>query len=140
VRFRRRVTLVHGDTDQVASGAGTYASRSLQLGGSALHQAALALRERARELAAGVLRVDEREVMLDRSTGRWHAGNDATTGLAWSDLAALHPGLSADGKYGSAPTVPFGAHLALSRSISTSARFPCAATSPWMTWDVWSTR
>jgi aerobic carbon-monoxide dehydrogenase large subunit len=108
-----RVTLVHGDTDQVASGVGTYASRSLQLGGSALHQAALALCEQARGFAAAALRVDERDVMLDRSTGRWLAGNDATTGLTWSDLAALHPGLSADGKYDSAPTVSFRAHLAL---------------------------
>jgi aerobic carbon-monoxide dehydrogenase large subunit len=107
------VTLVHGDTDRVASGVGTYASRSLQIGGSALHRAALALCEQARGFAAAALRVDEREVMLDRSTGRWHAGHAASTGLTWSALAALHPGLSADGKYDSDPTVPFGAHLAL---------------------------
>jgi carbon-monoxide dehydrogenase large subunit len=108
-----RVTLMHGDTDRVASGVGTYASRSLQLGGSALHQAAVALCEQARGFAAAALQADERDVTLDRSTGRWHAGNDATTGLTWRDLAALHPDLSADGKHDSDPTVPFGAHLAL---------------------------
>jgi carbon-monoxide dehydrogenase large subunit len=108
-----RVTLVHGDTDRVASGVGTYASRSLQIGGSALHRAALALCEQARGFAAAALQVDERDIRLDRSTGRWHPGGEASTGLTWSDLAALHPGLSADGKYDSDPTVPFGAHLAL---------------------------
>src|SRR5260370_11069997 len=35
-----QVTVVHGDTDAVPNGVGTYASRSLQLGGAAVHQAA----------------------------------------------------------------------------------------------------
>jgi carbon-monoxide dehydrogenase large subunit len=108
-----RIAVVHGDTDRVASGVGTYASRSLQVGGSALHQAALALCEQARGLAATALLVDEQDIMLDRSTGRWHARNDPTTSLTWADLAEVHAGLSADGKYDTAPTVPFGAHLAL---------------------------
>ncbi|HKR50145.1 MAG TPA: molybdopterin cofactor-binding domain-containing protein, partial [Pseudonocardiaceae bacterium] len=72
-----------------------------------------ALCEQARGFAAAALRVDERDIRLDRATGRWHPGNDSTTGLTWSDLAALHPGLSAHGKHDSDPTVPFGAHLAL---------------------------
>jgi aerobic carbon-monoxide dehydrogenase large subunit len=108
-----RISVVHGDTGRVASGVGTYASRSLQLGGSALHQAARALRERARELAAAALRIDEHDIVLDRSTGRWHPREAPTTNLTWRDLAEMHDGLSADGKYDSAPTVPFGAHLAL---------------------------
>jgi carbon-monoxide dehydrogenase large subunit len=108
-----RIRVVHGDTHRVASGVGTYASRSLQLGGSALHQAALALCERARGLAAAALLVDEQDIVLDRSTGRWHARDDPTTSLTWGNLADLHPGLGADGKYDTAPTVPFGTHLAL---------------------------
>jgi aerobic carbon-monoxide dehydrogenase large subunit len=108
-----RITVVHGDTDRVASGGGTSASRSLQIGGSALHQAARALCERARGLAADALRVDEQDIMLDRSTGRWNARNDPTAWLTWRDLAEMHGALSGDGKYDAAPTVPFGAHLAL---------------------------
>jgi carbon-monoxide dehydrogenase large subunit len=108
-----RITVVHGDTDRVASGGGTSASRSLQIGGSALHQAARALCEQARGLAAAALRVDEQDIMLDRSTGRWHARNDPTNSLTWGDLAEMQGGLSAEGKYDAAPTVPFGAHLAL---------------------------
>ncbi len=36
-----RITVRHGDTDVVPRGVGTYGSRSLQLGGSAVHQAAV---------------------------------------------------------------------------------------------------
>ena len=36
-----RITVRHGDTDEVPRGVGTYGSRSLQLGGSAVHQAAV---------------------------------------------------------------------------------------------------
>ncbi|MEZ5206233.1 MAG: molybdopterin cofactor-binding domain-containing protein [Acidimicrobiales bacterium] len=34
-----RVEVVHGDTAKVEAGVGTYGSRSLQVGGSALHRA-----------------------------------------------------------------------------------------------------
>jgi carbon-monoxide dehydrogenase large subunit len=108
-----RITVVHGDTGRIAGGVGTYASRSLQLGGSALHLAARALCDQARGLAATTLLVDEQDVALDRSTGRWHARDGSTAGLTWGDLAEAHGVLSADGKYDSAPTVPFGAHLAV---------------------------
>ena len=36
-----QITVIHGDTDQVPAGVGTFGSRSLQLGGAAVHQAAL---------------------------------------------------------------------------------------------------
>ena len=35
-----KVTVIHGDTDVIPEGVGTYASRSLQLGGVAVHKAA----------------------------------------------------------------------------------------------------
>ena len=35
-----KVTVIHGDTDLIPEGVGTYASRSLQLGGVAVHKAA----------------------------------------------------------------------------------------------------
>src|SRR3546814_3844404 len=50
-----RITIVHGDTDQVERGAGTMGSRSLQLGGSAIHEAAGEVIERALPIAARLL-------------------------------------------------------------------------------------
>ena len=40
-----KVTVVHGDTDLVPVGVGTYASRSLQLGGSAVYKAAVEVKD-----------------------------------------------------------------------------------------------
>ena len=48
-----QITVIHGDTDQVPRGVGTYGSRSLQLGGTAVHQAALEVKDQARAVAAG---------------------------------------------------------------------------------------
>src|SRR5438093_5485101 len=44
------ITVVHSDTDRVPSGQGTWGSRSLQAGGSAVYVQAQALLERARRL------------------------------------------------------------------------------------------
>lgn len=49
------IRFVQGDTDQVPFGRGTYASRSVMLGGAALKMAAEAVIEKARALAAHLL-------------------------------------------------------------------------------------
>lgn len=51
------VTVIEGDTDAVASGTGSFASRSLQIGGSALHIAAQRVKQCACETAADLLNV-----------------------------------------------------------------------------------
>jgi carbon-monoxide dehydrogenase large subunit len=53
------VRLVEGDTASVASGEGTFGSRSLQIGGSVLHRAALGVVEEARALVAASLGVPD---------------------------------------------------------------------------------
>jgi aerobic carbon-monoxide dehydrogenase large subunit len=47
-----RVRLVEADTDEVPEGHGSFASRSMQMGGAALYEAARELTDRAREWAA----------------------------------------------------------------------------------------
>jgi carbon-monoxide dehydrogenase large subunit len=108
-----RVVVVHGDTDLVEAGVGTFGSRSLQLGGSALQEAAVALCQQARLVAARALHVPEQDVELDRSSARWHSRHQPKAGFSWGELAGLHGVLSADGKFDSTTTVPFGAHLAV---------------------------
>jgi carbon-monoxide dehydrogenase large subunit len=117
-----RVVVVHGDTDLVASGAGTFGSRSLQLGGSALREAAVALCQQGRIVAARALGLPEHDVDLDRTSGRWHGRQEPHVGLAWGELATLHGALSADGKFDSTTTVPFGAHLAVVEVDSETGR------------------
>ncbi len=111
-----RITVRHGDTDEVPRGVGTYGSRSLQLGGSAVHQAAVEVREQARGLAAGLLEASEADLELDVSRGTWQVRGDPDTGLSWAAVAgqAGPEGLVADVDFKPASaTFPFGAHVAV---------------------------
>jgi carbon-monoxide dehydrogenase large subunit len=111
-----RITVRHGDTDEVPRGVGTYGSRSLQLGGSAVHQAAVEVREQARGLAAGLLEASEADLELDVSRGTWQVRGDPDTALSWAAVAgqAGPAGLVADVDFKPAsPTFPFGAHVAV---------------------------
>src|SRR6185312_12603852 len=54
-----RITVIHGDTDLIPVGVGTYGSRSLQLGGSAVHKAAIEVKDEARRHAAEMLEAAE---------------------------------------------------------------------------------
>ena len=53
-----QIRLVDGDTELVPRGGGTGGSRSLQLGGSAVHRATEALVDKAKKLAAHLLEAD----------------------------------------------------------------------------------
>ena len=111
-----RVTVRHGDTDELAEGVGTYGSRSLQLGGSALHNAAIEVKDRARELAAEEMEAHPDDLVLDVETGTWGVRGVPGRGVGWARLAerAGPGGLSADARFASAhSTFPFGAHVAV---------------------------
>jgi aerobic carbon-monoxide dehydrogenase large subunit len=111
-----KVTVIHGDTDLIPQGVGTYASRSLQLGGVAVHKAALDVKDQARRVAADMIEVAEADLELDTERGTWQVRGDPATGRTWADVAS-HAG--ADGLVatvehaGGAPTFPFGTHLAV---------------------------
>jgi carbon-monoxide dehydrogenase large subunit len=111
-----RVTVRHGDTDLIPAGIGTYGSRSLQLGGTAVHQAALDVKDQARTLAAGLIEASEADLMLDAGTGTWQVRGDPDTALSWAEVAghAGPTGLAADVSFkADQPTFPFGAHVAV---------------------------
>ena len=82
-----QVTVIHGDTDLVPVGVGTYASRSLQLGGSAVHKAAVEVKDEARRQAADMLEAAEADVVLDTATGLWQVRGDPDTALNWGQVA-----------------------------------------------------
>jgi carbon-monoxide dehydrogenase large subunit len=117
------VTVRHSDTLLVPRGEGTMGSRSLQVGGSAVLGASVALLDKARRLAAHLLAVSEDDVR--RFDGRIGTGEAGGLSLSWGELAAaaadasaLPPGMEA-GLRAQADfemedsTYPFGVHVAV---------------------------
>jgi carbon-monoxide dehydrogenase large subunit len=109
---------VWGDTDLVERGEGTMGSRSLQLGGSAVHQASVRLVDRARQLAADALEANPDDVILDRVEGRFHVAGTPAIGRTWSELSAAarddgNPLSVVTDFEAASATFPFGAHVAV---------------------------
>jgi carbon-monoxide dehydrogenase large subunit len=109
------IIVVHGDTDLVPIGTGTYASRSLQLGGAAVKLAAGDVKEQARGVAAAMLEASEADLELDTGLGVWQVRGDPASSRTWAEVAAHAgpQGLAADANFQSQPTFPFGTHLAV---------------------------
>jgi carbon-monoxide dehydrogenase large subunit len=116
------VRVVHGDTDVVPRGTGTFASRSLQLAGSAVQAAAAEVVDEARKVAADLLEAAVDDVVLDGALGRFHVAGTPAVGRSWAEVAAAAGG----GVEGDMPgflvhhdfatpqqTYPFGAHVAV---------------------------
>jgi aerobic carbon-monoxide dehydrogenase large subunit len=111
-----QITVIHGDTDLIPAGVGTYGSRSLQLGGSAVHKAAIEVKDEARRQAAEMLEAAEADVVLDTSTGLWQVRGDPDTALSWGQVAGHASGgtLVADVSFtADRPSFPFGTHVSV---------------------------
>ena len=111
-----KVEVIHGDTDLIPDGVGTYASRSLQLGGSAVHNAAIEVRDEAAKKAAELFEAAEADVELDTETGVWRTKGDPDKSLTWSQVAsAAEAGLIVANVRFTAdrPTFPFGTQLSV---------------------------
>ena len=120
----RVVRVTAGDTAAQPFGAGSWASRSTVVGGSAVHQAALAVRERALQLAARVLEAAEEDLDLADGLVSVH-GDPEMARLSLADIAQAaapasrylekgEPGLSARRRFEvSHMTYPYGVHAAV---------------------------
>jgi aerobic carbon-monoxide dehydrogenase large subunit len=112
-----KITVRHGDTDEVPKAIGTFGSRSLQLGGSAIAAAADQVIERARELAADILEASPDDVELNLNLGVWQVRGARSAGsVSWGQIAqqAGAEPLSADLWFADGtPTFPFGTHVAV---------------------------
>jgi carbon-monoxide dehydrogenase large subunit len=112
-----RITVLHGDTDLVARGGGTGGSRSLQLGGSAVHKGAIETVDKARELAGDLFEASATDIVLDKARGGFHVAGSPDELRSWAELAAsvdAANGLVVDTDFASAgATFPFGAHVAV---------------------------
>lgn len=116
------VDIIHGDTDQVAFGMGTYGSRSLSVGGSAIIKSIDKILEKGAKIAAHKLEAAEED--LDYAEGKWTVkGTDKSISFGDVSLTAyvphdypegLEPGLDFSSFYDPTNfTYPFGAHIAV---------------------------
>jgi carbon-monoxide dehydrogenase large subunit len=111
-----KIEVIHGDTDLIPDGVGTYASRSLQLGGSAVHNAAIEVKEEATRQAAALFEAAEADVVLDTDAGTWHIAGDPDKSLTWGQVAGHADGglIVANVRFtADRPTFPFGTHLSV---------------------------
>ncbi len=116
------VDIVHGDSDAVAFGMGTYGSRSLAVGGSAIVRSMDKIIEKGTKIAAHLLEANPDD--LEFANGKWTVkGTDKSVGFGDVSLTAyvphnypegLEPGLDFSSFYDPANfTYPFGAHIAI---------------------------
>ncbi len=116
-----QVEVVHGDTAQVPFGMGTYGSRSVAVGGSAIYEALQKIIKKGTKIAAHLMEASEADVVFE--DGRFTvAGTDKSLGLGDVSLAAyvphnypegLEPGLDETAFYDPKNfTFPAGAHVA----------------------------
>ncbi len=114
-----KVAVHKGDTDEVASGTGTYGSKSVQIGGTASRAAADTVVEQAKQLVARLPGGQSRGRRAGHGARplprRGHGGP-----LALLEELATRAGeddrmgeLKASSEWQGAPTFPFGTHVAL---------------------------
>jgi len=117
------IRVLHGDTALVPMGTGTFSSRSLIVGGTAILRAAERVVEKATRIAAHLLEVAEEDVRF--SGGRFAVAGAPGRGLslaevahaahvAWSLPEGIEPGLQESAVFDPPDwTYPFGTHAAV---------------------------
>jgi carbon-monoxide dehydrogenase large subunit len=104
------VTVIAGDTGEQPFGTGSWASRSTVVGGSAVHQAALAVREEALKLAADLLEAAQHD--LDVAGGTIRVRGDPGASVTLAEIARTTP-LTARRRFEvDHMTYPYGVHAA----------------------------
>jgi carbon-monoxide dehydrogenase large subunit len=117
-----QVEVMHGDTGQSPYGLGTYGSRSLAVGGTALHLTCGKVRDKARLVAAHLLECSADD--LEWEAGRWQVKGSPERAKTIQELAfaawagdsmptGVEPNLEATTFYDPPNfTFPFGSHIA----------------------------
>ncbi|MFI5281682.1 MAG: xanthine dehydrogenase family protein molybdopterin-binding subunit [Candidatus Dormibacterales bacterium] len=117
------IELRHGDTAEgPAFGYGTYGSRSLAVGGMAVHKASKKIVDKARKLAAHIFEAAEEDVVFDQ--GQFYVKGSPDKRKAMSEIAfasfgaglpeGMEHGLEAVAYYDPSNFVwPFGTHIAV---------------------------
>jgi carbon-monoxide dehydrogenase large subunit len=117
------IVVLHGDTAMVSHGVGTFGSRGMAVGGTAVFRAAEQVREKAKQIAAHMMDASEDDLELAGGQIRVKGSPDRSVG--WAEVAnvaysaiglppEMEPGLEAK-NYFDPPnfTFPFGTHAAV---------------------------
>jgi aerobic carbon-monoxide dehydrogenase large subunit len=115
------ITVLHGDTDIIPNGIGTFGSRSLSIGGSAVARAANTVRDRVLTIAAALLEAAPEDLVLSGGsvTVRGAPGRAVTLAQVVAadsveGSADRGPGITASTRFEAAGgMVPSGAHVAV---------------------------
>ncbi|MCS7312288.1 MAG: glyceraldehyde dehydrogenase subunit alpha [Acidobacteria bacterium] len=117
------IEVLHGDTDLIPMGWGTYGSRTTPVGGAAIAVACQRILAKARQIAAHLLEAAEDD--LEFENGRFYVKGSPDKAktiqdialaahLAWSLPSGVEPGLEAQAFYDPPNfTYPFGAHVCI---------------------------
>jgi carbon-monoxide dehydrogenase large subunit len=118
------VDIVHGDTDRVQYGVGTYGSRSAAIGGSALVRSADKIKEKLKKIAAHQLEASFEDMVYDEDEGTISVAGSPGMVKTFAELAfasvlannlpeGVEPGLEESTFYDPANfTFPASAHVA----------------------------
>ena len=106
------VRVVESDTGSVSSGRGTFGSRSMQLGGSAVRGACIALIGKAREEAARRLEASAEDIVRFED-GRFGVSGVPGSALSWAQLAAEVELVAEEEFTQEDQSFPFGCHVAV---------------------------
>jgi carbon-monoxide dehydrogenase large subunit len=117
------IEIIHGDTDQVQFGVGTFGSRSAAVGGSAIHYGVEKVKDKAKRLAAHMLEAAEADMVYE--DGRLFVQGAPANSKSFQEVAlaahlasslpeGMEPGLEATSFFDPGNfTWPFGAHIAV---------------------------
>jgi aerobic carbon-monoxide dehydrogenase large subunit len=115
------VEILHGDTETTPQGWGTYGSRTTAVCGSAVKNAALKVKEKAKRLAAHLLEANEADLEWKEGKFQVKGSPDKAksfadlalmANVAWNMPAGMEPGLEASAFFDPTNFVyPFGTHI-----------------------------
>ncbi len=115
------VIILHGDTESTPEGRGTYGSRGTSVGGSAVLNAALRLKEKMKQIAAHMLEASPEDVNLEG--GEFSVAGSPQKSVTFNAVAAaanssntlapgMEPGLETTAFFEpESCTFPFGTHI-----------------------------
>lgn len=118
------VEIVHGDTDQVQFGTGTFGSRSAAVGGGAIHMSLTKIKDKAKKLAAHLLEAAPEDIEYE--DGKLFVRGAPGEAKTFGDIAlaahvyagelpeGIEPGLEETSFFDPSNfTWPFGTHIAI---------------------------
>jgi len=118
------VEVIHGDTQQVQFGPGTFGSRSAAVGGGAIHMSVTKIRDKAKKLAAHLLEASEADIVFE--DGKLFVQGAPAQAKTIQEIAlashvysenlpeGMEPGLEATSYFDPSNfTWPFGTHIAV---------------------------